>query len=155
MPLIFWNYSQIRLHRCWWRLLETKCLVDNFKMLVTFLTISVTNTQKMSPTLLNCHQLHNVNNMTVAGCVWNGTNCIFETFGKIPQFQNANVMQLLLHEYTRTRMFKILHFGTKLHSIIYFEIFPILIFIFLNLTSFEIHGHLRLMSHQWLIIDES
>ena len=43
---------------------------------------------------------------------------------KIPQFQNANVMQLLLHEYTRTRMFKILHFGTKLHSIIYFEIFP-------------------------------
>ena len=53
---------------------------------------------------------------------------MIETFSEIPQFQNANVMQLLAHEYTRKGMFKILEFGTELHSIIYFEIFPILIF---------------------------
>ena len=48
-------------HRCWWRMLEAKCVGDNFKMLVTVLAISVTNIlylltlafgtniQKMSP----------------------------------------------------------------------------------------------------------
>ena len=28
----------IRLHRCWWRMLETKCISDNFEMLVTELS---------------------------------------------------------------------------------------------------------------------
>ena len=54
-------------HRCWWRMLETKCVGDNFKMLVMVLTISVTNIlylltlasgtniQKMSPRS-QCHQ---------------------------------------------------------------------------------------------------
>ena len=49
------------LHRCWCRMLVTKCVGDNFKMLVTVLAISVTNIlylltvalgtnmQKMSP----------------------------------------------------------------------------------------------------------
>ena len=30
------------LHPCWWRMLETKCVGDNFKMLATVLTISFT-----------------------------------------------------------------------------------------------------------------
>ena len=37
------------LHRCWWRMLKTKCVGDNFVMLVTVLAILVTNIQKMSP----------------------------------------------------------------------------------------------------------
>ena len=31
------------LHRCWWRMLETKYVGDNYKMLVTVLAILVTN----------------------------------------------------------------------------------------------------------------
>ena len=31
------------LHRCWWRMLKTKYVGENFKMLVTVLAISVTN----------------------------------------------------------------------------------------------------------------
>ena len=31
------------LHRCWWQMLETKCVGDNFEMLVTFLAVFVTN----------------------------------------------------------------------------------------------------------------
>jgi len=65
-----------RLHRRWCKMLETKCVGDNFKMLVTIWAISVTNiiylltlalgtdTQKMLPkililstTFLNCRQL--------------------------------------------------------------------------------------------------
>ena len=49
------------LHRCWWRMLETKCVGDTFEMLVTVLVVFVTNilylltsasstnSQKMSP----------------------------------------------------------------------------------------------------------
>ena len=33
----------LRLHRCWWRMLETKCVGDNFEMLVTVLAVFVTN----------------------------------------------------------------------------------------------------------------
>ena len=56
------------LHRCWWRMLETKRVNDNYKMVVTVLAIlvtdihyiftlaSVTNIQKMSPTMKFCHQ---------------------------------------------------------------------------------------------------
>ena len=59
---------EIRLHRCWWWILETKCVGDNNTMLVPVLTISVTNihylfTQasgtnisKMSPTSNFSHQ---------------------------------------------------------------------------------------------------
>ena len=32
-----------RLHRCWWHMLETKCVGDNFEMLLTVLAIMVTN----------------------------------------------------------------------------------------------------------------
>ena len=71
------------LHRCWCRMLETKCVGDNFKMLVTILIMlvtnilylltskrchqdlnSVANILKLSPTV--SHQHHNVTNMTVA-----------------------------------------------------------------------------------------
>ena len=57
------------LHRFWWRMLETICVGDNFKMLVTVLAILVTNIHylfilrpgtnihKMSPTSQNRHQL--------------------------------------------------------------------------------------------------
>ena len=44
------SVSELRLHRYWWRMLETKCFVDNFKMLMTVLVISVTNISKLSPT---------------------------------------------------------------------------------------------------------
>ena len=57
-----------RLHRCWWRMLETKYVGDNFEMLVTVLAdfvtnilyllalASGTNIQKMSPILKFRHQ---------------------------------------------------------------------------------------------------
>ena len=32
-----------RLHRCWWRILGTKCVGDTFEMLVTVLVVFVTN----------------------------------------------------------------------------------------------------------------
>ena len=56
-----------RLHQCWWRMLETKCVGDNFEMLVTVLAVFVTiilylltltsgtNNQKMSPISKFCH----------------------------------------------------------------------------------------------------
>ena len=56
------------LHRCWWRMLETKCVGDNYKMLVTVLAILVTNIHylfrlasgtnipKMPPTSTFSHQ---------------------------------------------------------------------------------------------------
>ena len=56
------------LHRCWWRMLKTKYVGDNFEMLVTvvadFVTnilyllalASGTNIQKMSPISKFCHQ---------------------------------------------------------------------------------------------------
>ena len=64
------NY--FRLHRCWWRMLETKYVSDNFEMLVTVLPkpfwpvfvtnilylltlVSGTNNQKMSPISRFCH----------------------------------------------------------------------------------------------------
>ena len=49
--------------RCWWRLLKTKCVGDNFKMLLTVLAILVTNCESPTP---RCHQHHNVTNMTIA-----------------------------------------------------------------------------------------
>ena len=45
----------LKLHRCWWRMLETKCVGENHKILVTVRN-SVTNSQKSSPTL--SHQYH-------------------------------------------------------------------------------------------------
>ena len=54
-----------RLHRCWWRMLETKCVGDNFKMLVMILVTNIlyllkwasgTIIQKMSPRSLFCRQ---------------------------------------------------------------------------------------------------
>ena len=55
------------LHRCWWRMLETKCVGDYFKILVTVLAISVTTnlylwalsarSKFLSPTFSNCHEL--------------------------------------------------------------------------------------------------
>ena len=40
---------QIRLHRCWWRMLETKCVGDNSKILYLLALASGTDIQKMSP----------------------------------------------------------------------------------------------------------
>ena len=58
-------------HRCWWGMLEMKCVGNNYQMLVTVLAILVTNIrllysykniQKMSPTSTNVitfrHQHH-------------------------------------------------------------------------------------------------
>ena len=36
------DVDTIWLHRCWWRMLETKCIRDTYKMLMTVLTILVT-----------------------------------------------------------------------------------------------------------------
>ena len=58
----FWflkSHWESGLHRCWWRMLETKCVGDNFEMLVTVLAVTNIlylstlqpdiNIQKMSP----------------------------------------------------------------------------------------------------------
>ena len=57
----------LRLHRCWWRMLETKCVGDSFEMLMTVLAILViyilylstlapdNNITKMSPISRFCH----------------------------------------------------------------------------------------------------
>ena len=37
------NKRSPRLHRCWWRMLETKCVSDNFGMLLTVFAVFVTN----------------------------------------------------------------------------------------------------------------
>ena len=62
------------LHRCWWRMLETKCVGDNLEMLVTvsgaFVTnilyllayASGTNIEVLSLTSKNCHQDKVTNN---------------------------------------------------------------------------------------------
>ena len=70
-----------QLHRRWWRMLETKYVGDNFKMLVSVLAILVTNILCLSMSgtskrchqdlnsvanILKCHQRHNVTIMTVA-----------------------------------------------------------------------------------------
>ena len=66
LPNYIW--SSTRLHRCWWRMLESKCVGVKFKVLVTVLTILVrnnhylftwasgTNIRKMSPTSKFSHQ---------------------------------------------------------------------------------------------------
>ena len=43
--ILVWEFRSWlhRLHRCWWRMLETKRVGDNFKILVTVLAILVTN----------------------------------------------------------------------------------------------------------------
>ena len=65
-----------QLNRCWWQMLETKRVGDNFKMLVTVLAISVINilyllilalgTSNVGPISRRCHQHHDVTNMIVA-----------------------------------------------------------------------------------------
>ena len=55
---------QCWLHRCWWRMLETKCVGDNFAMLATdfrcWWPISclekITKIMKKTPTKWFCHQ---------------------------------------------------------------------------------------------------
>ena len=37
------NVTMKRLHICWWRMLETKCVADNFELMVTVLAILVIN----------------------------------------------------------------------------------------------------------------
>ena len=66
---VLWQGKNLWLHRCWWRMLTTNCVGDNYKMLVTVLAILVTNIhylftlasgtniQKMSPTSQNRDQL--------------------------------------------------------------------------------------------------
>jgi len=39
-------------HRCWWRMLETKCVGDNLEMLVTVLAIFVSNILFLWPLLM-------------------------------------------------------------------------------------------------------
>ena len=61
LVLIKLNNYILGLHRCWWRMLETKCVNDNYKMLVTVLAI-----QDMSPTSNFSHQHPLVPNINVA-----------------------------------------------------------------------------------------
>ena len=46
----------LRWHRYWWRMLETKCVGDNFEMFVTVSAILVTIIQKIWPLSKFCHQ---------------------------------------------------------------------------------------------------
>jgi len=62
---------KIRLHRCWWRMLETKCVGDNFEMLFNISVgyqqpKDVTNIEILSLTSKNW-QRDKVTNMSVAG----------------------------------------------------------------------------------------
>ena len=47
------------LHRCWWRMLETKCVSDNYKMLVTVMAILVTNIHYVYIRFTNIHKHRN------------------------------------------------------------------------------------------------
>ena len=63
------------IHRCWWRILETKCVGGSFdhfgRQYPLFSTlVSDTNIQKMSPTSTNHHQYHDVTNITVTFHTW-------------------------------------------------------------------------------------
>ena len=57
----------VGLHRCWWRMLETKCICDNLKMLMAVLSHlhrdSLTYIWKLSPPI--SHHYHDVTNITV------------------------------------------------------------------------------------------
>ena len=60
-----------RLYRCWWRILETKCVGDNFEMLFNISVghqqpRDVTNIEVLSLTSKNCHR-DKVTNISVAG----------------------------------------------------------------------------------------
>ena len=76
--LFWWVKHLSRLHRCWWRMLETKWLGDKFEMLVTDsgcwwpieyiekitnITTKVANIMILSPTSEISHH-HNVTNIT-------------------------------------------------------------------------------------------
>ena len=59
-------WIKLGLHRCWWRMLETKCVDDNLKMWGTVLAIFVTNIHYLvmsskSPTSTNRHELLTTN----------------------------------------------------------------------------------------------
>ena len=108
-----------------------------------------------------CQLPYVVTHINVTGIVVNNIDVklLQNYFAKIPHIENANVMSSLPHEYTRTRMFRIRHFGTQLHSIINFQIFPnlvIRIFICLNLTCISrLSDHLgtAAVTHNWWVID--
>ena len=63
----FWKINidsqQFGLHRCWWRMLETKCVGDNFEILVTVLVVFVGNILYLltwaSLTTKRCQQYRN------------------------------------------------------------------------------------------------
>ena len=75
------------LHRCWWRMLEMKCVDDNFEMLVEALTVFVTNilylltlasgTELVPPIIKRCHKYPN------SGQVWD-VGDRFHTLRKLP-----------------------------------------------------------------------
>ena len=61
VPETIWGL--VRLHRCWWPMLETKCFVENYEILVTIFFYNMV--LKTSPPSANWHQ-HKVANITVA-----------------------------------------------------------------------------------------
>ena len=63
-PKILHSKTLNWLHRCWWRILETKCVGDNYATLVTVLTRLDTNIKNMSSTFTNRQNLY-VANITV------------------------------------------------------------------------------------------
>ena len=60
--------SSLQLHQCWWRMLETNCVGDNFRILVTVLAILITNIHfllglasskpSVKSSTSQCHQHH-------------------------------------------------------------------------------------------------
>ena len=103
MKILIWERS-VGLDRCWWRMLETKCVGDNFQMLVTVLVTNIlylltlasgTNIQRchqdlnsvpniLKLTLTVSHNHHNVTNMTVASFTNDWSSSGFLSLTKLP-----------------------------------------------------------------------
>ena len=55
------NLTQIRLHRCWWQILETKCVDDNYKIVTVFGNFAITFLHnRRAPTFKICHQYEKI-----------------------------------------------------------------------------------------------
>ena len=87
----FFESYRSRWNRFWWRMLKTKCVGDNFNMLVIVVDIlatknyisvrhqhskdvtkikTITKIQKMSPTLSHQHHYHRIFNEILSCIIW-------------------------------------------------------------------------------------
>ena len=106
-----WKTSYIRLHRYWWRMLETKCVGGNFKMLMTVLAFLITNinfrhqhsqivTNFKSPTSLSplySHVIHSFFNKTAKLEILYFSNKIWWFLRRATSSSSANLKRLLLN----------------------------------------------------------